>query len=117
MSKPAYSPLLTLKVGKRKWVLTKDWHTPYGIVPEGTTTNGANVPRFLWWFLDPATEAFEASVLHDYFYQQALHTKQFADDAFYQTLLAYKVPAHKAKPAYLAVKMFGRGNYPKTKEQ
>lgn len=103
------------KVGTRKWELLQDWITPFGIIPKGFVSNGANVPRFLWWFLDPATEAFEASILHDYFYDFAVRSKSFADQAFYQTLLAYGVSSYKAKSAYLAVHHFGNGNYPKKK--
>jgi hypothetical protein len=108
-----FGELYTKKIGKRKWELTQDWQTPFGVVPKGFISNGANVPRFLWWFLDPATEAFEASVIHDYFYDNAIQTKAFADLAFYQVLRTYGVSQHKAQPAYWAVKQFGNGKYPR----
>ena len=103
------------KLGPRKWELLQDWVTPYGVIPKGTISNGANVPRFLWWFLAPATEAFDASILHDYFYDNAIRSKVFADLAFYQTLQAYGVAEYKAKPAYWAVVNFGNGKYPRSK--
>lgn len=112
---PGFGALLTKKVGKRKWELIEDWQTPYGVVPKEFTSNGANVPRFLWWFLDPATEAFEASVLHDYFYDHAIQTKAHADQVFYQTLRTYGVSEHKAQTAYWAVRNFGNGKYPRSK--
>lgn len=108
-----YGELKTRKIAKRKWALLEDWQTPFGVVPKGFISNGANVPRFLWWFLDPATEAFEASILHDYMYDYAIQTKPYADLAFYRTLQIYGVSEHKALPAYWAVKGFGNGKYPR----
>lgn len=42
------------------------------IIPVGFTTDGASVPRFLWWLYPPFGDDYEASaVLHDYIYQCA----------------------------------------------
>lgn len=111
MAKTSYSAIVTEKVGKRLWMLTQDYVTPYGTIPTGFIFNGASVPRILWWFADPAGELFEGACIHDYYYDNALETKAFADDAFYRTLLSYNVRPWKAFIAYHAVKLFGRGQY------
>lgn len=86
----------TEKIGKRKWVLLE----PFGPVPSGFTFDGASVPRILWWYMDPATEAFEASCIHDYLL--SIGSKQ-AHFEFYQALLAYRVPKVRAFIAYMSV--------------
>lgn len=106
-----YGPLITEKVGKRLWRLVHDYVTPHGVIPRDFTFNGASVPRLLWWFTDPAGELFEGACIHDYYYDNALQTKAFADQAFYKTLLNYNVRPRKAKIAYIAVKYLGRGRY------
>lgn len=86
----------TEKIGKRKWMLLES----FGPVPAGFVFDGASVPRVLWWFMDPATEAFEASCLHDYFLSQHRNT---AHQEFYLALLAYRVPKWRAFAAYSSV--------------
>lgn len=106
-----YGPMRTEKIGKRSWKLLEDYVTPYGNIPAGFIFDGASVPRFLWWFADPASELFEGACIHDYYYVNAVDKKEVADHAFYQTLLNYNVRPWKAFIAYQAVKVFGRGMY------
>lgn len=106
-----YSTLITSKNGKHSWVVEQDWITPMCKIPKGFVSDGASIPRILWWFADPAGEFFEAAVLHDYMYTQALRTKKDADEVFYYTSLQFKATPWKAKFAYLFVKIFGRGSY------
>lgn len=107
----SYSKLVTRKNGKHNWVVEADWATPFGVVPLGFQSDGASIPRIFWWFADPAGEFFEAAVLHDYLYNSAIGTKDKADLAFYQTALHFKATTWKAKVAYYAVKLAGRGSY------
>jgi hypothetical protein len=53
---------------RSKWDLT--YETPYGtvIVPAGTLTDGASIPRIFWPLLGPHGPYFLAAVLHDYAY-------------------------------------------------
>lgn len=108
-----YSELIVQKVGKRYWRLKKDFKTPFVTVPENFHTDGASIPRFAWVFADPAGELFEAAIVHDYMYKNAIHSKKKADLAFYWTAMQYKVTPWKAKVAYYSVRLFGRGNYGK----
>lgn len=40
--------------------------TRYVDVPTGFLTDGATIPRFLWWLLPPIGEYTQATTLHDY---------------------------------------------------
>jgi hypothetical protein len=96
----------TVKIGKRKWKLEEQFSCYFGglvKVPKGFETNGASVPRVFWWFLDPATELFEAAVVHDYLL--SIKNKH-AHFIFYKVALHYGVPKYKAKIAHIAVKMY-----------
>lgn len=93
-------PIKTEKIGKRRWRLVE----PFRGVPAGFETDGASVPRLFWWFMDPASEAFEASVIHDH----ALRRKNpAAHRMFYRTLLEYRVPKWRALIAFSAVWLWG----------
>lgn len=97
------SGVVTRKLHKRKWQVVEDFESFGVIVPKDFITDGASVPRVLWWFLDPATEAFEAAIVHDYLLQ--INDKQ-AHEEFYRQLRKYSVALYKAYPAFLAVKTF-----------
>ncbi len=106
-----YSQLVVEKVSRRKWRLIEDWHTPFGVVPKGFTTDGASVPRMLWVVFSPAGVLFQASVIHDHLYSNAIKTKSYADNAFKQTAIAYKARKYEATIAYYFVGWFGKGKY------
>lgn len=108
MSKPARINPNVTKIAKRKWKLNEPF---YGI-PAGFVTDGASVPRPLWWFIDPAGEAFEAAIVHDF--KLTIDTSKFKIEshrAFKNILIAYDVKVWKAYLAYWAVCIywFGKG--------
>lgn len=82
-------------------------------VPVGFITDLASVPRCLWWWFPPHGKWAVASVVHDYMYEQAISTKEDADNTFFKLLRIYGVPKTKARLMYWAVRLFGRGNYKK----
>lgn len=105
MRRHQYSYLITHKLGKRKWELLEDYVTPHGVtVPAGFKSNGASVPRIFWWFLDPATEAFEAAIVHDYLLY--MQEKKRADATFKKVLEDHGVNWFKTTVAHLVVKLF-----------
>ena len=106
-----YSKLVVEKVSRRKWRLANDWRTPFGVVPAGFETDGASVPRVLWVVFSPAGVLFQASVIHDYLYSNAIKTKAYADHAFKLTAITYKARKHEAMIAYYFVSWFGKGKY------
>lgn len=91
---------MVMKIGKRRWLLMK----PFYHVPIGFVSDGASVPRILWWFMDPAGEAFEAAIVHDY---DLLHDKSknqmVSHRRFKYNLIRYNVRPWKAHLAYFAV--------------
>ena len=106
-----YAAPIIQKVRKNRFELVCDWVTPYGTIPAGAISNGANVNRSFWWFFSPFGELFEAAIFHDYYYENALETKSYADKSFYKIAIDFDVNKHKAKMAYWAVKHFGSGSY------
>ena len=106
-----YSKLVVTKISRRKWRLIKDWHTPFCVVPAGFETDGASVPRLLWAVFSPAGVLFQAAIVHDYLYNNAIKTKAYADKAFKKTAIYYKAKKYEAIIAYYAVKYMGKGNY------
>jgi hypothetical protein len=90
----------TEKIGKRSWRVIE----PFYEVPVGFVSNGADVPRPVWFFLDPAGEAFEASVEHDY--ELTIDTTRFKMSShrkFKERLLQYEVAPWKAYVAFSTV--------------
>lgn len=84
------------KINKQKWVLLEDFDG----VPKGFVTDGASVPRLFWAITSPATDAFEAALMHDWL----LFTRnKLANVVFLRYLLAYDVPFYRAYLLYLTV--------------
>lgn len=106
-----YTDLKVTKITKNTWEVIEDWHTPFITVPKGFRSDGASVPRPLWWFLSPAGELFEAAILHDYLYNITWTIKRNADNAFRDTALSYGANKFKVYLAHKAVCRFGEGNY------
>lgn len=83
-------------------------------VPSGYVTDGASIPRALWWLWPPYnTDSMIAAVLHDYMYSHLWReiTKDRADLIFYETMLHCGASPLKAKLFYTAVRYGGKGNW------
>lgn len=81
-------------------------------VPAGFVTDLASVPRALWWMIPPHGRYAKAAIVHDYLYDQAIGTKEYADKVFLEAMEVLGVPAWKRRIMYAAVVAFGRGAYP-----
>lgn len=91
------------KIAKRQWRL----NAPFLGVPAGFISDGASVPRLLWAFLDPAGEAFEAAIVHDYRITIDESKYKFESHrAFRNIMLGYGVTKWKAYAAYYAVCLY-----------
>ncbi len=85
------------------------------IVPEGVETDGASIPRCLWWLIGtPEEEYFEESVYHDYltnYPEENSHvTRREADQMFFDHLKAIprkKLPRWKVYAMWLGVRLGG----------
>jgi len=105
-----YSTLHKIRSGSG-WLITQNWVTPFGTVKAGFWSNGVSVPCLFRWFIYVNGVLLAAAILHDYLYFYAINNKAYADNAFYKAARYYKVNVVKAYLAYLAVKLFGKGNY------
>ena len=111
---------LTYRVHDGGWLLTSDW--PFTIeegrfvVPKGTLTDLASIPRFLWWL--PGFACFELGsqgpVAHDWAYShggqvapQIRLTRRRADLLFRRLMRADGVGRFRAGVAWAAVRGFG----------
>jgi hypothetical protein len=96
-----------------QWVVIRPlvWSDPvYGwlIVPAGTKTDLASIPRFLrdWRAFDPNGPSRRAAVLHDWLYADGTRGKEFADNCLRAALLAEGVTPKVAAAFYWAVRLF-----------
>lgn len=80
-------------------------------VPVGFVTDLASVPRVLWAIVPPHGKYAKAAIIHDYLYVQAYKSKAYADGVFLEAMGVLGVPKFRRKLMYMAVKLFGRGNY------
>jgi len=83
----------------------------YITVPQSFTTDFASIPRPFWSILPPHGKYAKASVLHDWMYNNAYKSKQYADHVFYESMLVLGVPKLTAILMYLLVRIFGHGTY------
>lgn len=77
------------------------------VVPAGTVTDFASIPRFFWRLLPPWDIHRRAAIVHDYLYSTQTHPKEIADKVFLEAMQALNVPAWKAQAMYRAVQWFG----------
>jgi len=80
-------------------------------VPEGFRTDLASVPRVFWILIPPFGRYSQATVIHDYLYSEGKLSKTLADKIFYKLMIRYGTYKWKAKIMYLAVCVFGKGNF------
>lgn len=83
------------------------------VVPAGFVTDLASVPRVFWSLMPPDGKYAKAAIIHDYLYDNGLRTKKQADLIFLDAMRVLNVPRWKRAILYLAVRLFGRGNYEK----
>ena len=113
-------PLQSL--GEREAVLMEDWNVWWVddycdvVVPKGSTTDGASIPRFLWRICGHPLEAprVYAAMLHDWLYRNGLKlgfTRKEADKCYYALLRHFGVSAWRVKVEYWALRMFGGSHY------
>lgn len=98
-----------------RWELAED----YGEVPKGFVTDGASVPRFLWWLLGAPFEAdtIDGSVNHDFDYRTGARPRNVADANFFGRLLLHGVGVCRAFAYWLGVRCVGWKYYNKKKRK
>ena len=117
-------PLLYWR-GHYRFSLAADYPWPIGeahhpddhriVVPSGFTTDGASIPRCLWWWLPPHGDYLPAAIIHDYLYARAGkatsngkgYTREQSDRIFYRGMLSLGIPTVKAWLMWKAVRVMG----------
>jgi hypothetical protein len=110
------TPLRLETIGPRRWVLLAPLVYVSAVgrrltVPAGCTTDGASVPRPLWWLYPPIGGAYDhAAVLHDFCYAQAEAlqlTRAAADALFLEAMAATGFRRTGRWTIYLGVRIGG----------
>jgi hypothetical protein len=81
-----------------------------GVIPSGTISDGASVPRVFWGIFSPFDgDYFDAAVLHDSIYRNrdSRITRAQADAVFLAAMEHLGVGFFKRRTVYRAVRMFG----------
>lgn len=81
------------------------------VVPAGTVTDFASIPRVFWRVLPPWDIHRRAAIIHDYLYAtrqpRTDEERKLADRVFLEALEALEVPWWKRQLMYRAVRCFG----------
>lgn len=87
------------------------WNKKKFVIPRYFESDGASVPRFLWWLITPQIhpKTLRASLAHDYIYREQPEgwTKADADKMFYDLMIADGFWKVLAWLAYKGVSWFG----------
>lgn len=86
------------------------------LVPTGFVTDLASIPRIFWTILPPNGEYSKAAIVHDYLYDNAINTKEYADNVFLEAMTVLGVCFWRRYLIYWAVRLFGRGQYDKQRK-
>lgn len=126
-----YNDNASRRLGKSYWLVV----TPFRFyvkggsvvnIPYGFLTDGATIPRPLWWLLPPWGVYGQAAVVHDYLCQYLAVmrsgepetiTRAQADSIFKQAMTVAGTPRWKRNVMYVCVRAFSklfRGNSPVT---
>ena len=71
----------------RRWLLLEDWQYRGIVIPKGFITDGASVPRILYWLFEPTGILFIPAILHDYFYATKSVSRADADRIFRENVI------------------------------
>lgn len=83
------------------------------VVPAGFVTDGASIPRALWFALDPFGPWFESAVIHDFLYSELneTFTRAEADEIFKEAMFNAGLDWQRREQIYRAVRIFGTAFY------
>ncbi len=103
--------------GRRIYRLTRPmtYDSPtHGLItiPANYETDLASVPRVFQGLFPKDGRVFQASIVHDYLYDNAINTKDYADSVFREACEIAGVRPWRRWCLYFAVRYFGKGKYP-----
>ena len=101
------------------WKLAYDWTVVFRgecyRIPAGFETDGASIPRPLWWLCGYPLEMprLLAAIVHDYIYSggDPGATRADADDLYRDIQIALGVSRAKAYVEWLALRLCGRSHW------
>lgn len=109
--------LFTEQLGSQLWRLTENlvWitDTEFIVIPKGFLTDGASIPRAVWWFASPMSGLHsKAAVLHDYLCVYGYDQKR-TDKMFIKAMKASGVSILKRQAMYNFVRAYqvAKGEY------
>ena len=106
------------------WTLMADWRVwindRYYTIPQGFTTDGASIPRFLWRLCGHPMEAprLYLAIVHDWFYSGGCPgvTRSYADAVFRDGQICVGVKKTHAYIEWLALRLCGRSHWKNEKK-
>ena len=87
--------------------------TLFGVrVPKNFQTDGASVPRYLWWIMSPFTEGLYAALVHDFMLQRngvdPIFRKQADRDFYYNLRSSEGINIVRCYLAWVGVRFWSR---------
>ncbi len=91
--------------GKTKYRVVLPFTLSGVFVPSGFVSDGATVPRFLWWLFPPVGRYFAAAIVHDYLLASGYNWR-YANHKFKDALCEQGVAHWVVAVMYSAVQMY-----------
>lgn len=107
-AKPYDVEIRMTKIGPRTVRIDEDMRV-FGVeIEKGYETDGASVPRWLWWIISPFTEAFRPALAHDKRHGPGMTWKErkFADDKFFWDLMREEINIVRSGLSWLGVRAY-----------
>ncbi len=82
-------------------------------IHRGTVSNGASVPRLLWWIYPPYGTYTYPAVVHDYLYENNLYSRRLADRQFLVDMGRTNTNKFTKWLFYITIRIFGAYNWKK----
>ncbi len=87
--------------------------TLFGVrIPKDFQTDGASVPRYLWWIMSPFTEGLYAALVHDFMLQRngvdPISRKQADRDFYYNPRSSEGINIIRCYLAWVGVRFWSR---------
>lgn len=96
--------ILLLPTNDNRFIVKKEYNYKNHTIPKNYKTNGADVPRILWWYTPPFKPKFlPAVIVHDYYCE--LKQYELADDLFEDMLLKIEL-SFKTKAIVKSVRAY-----------
>lgn len=107
------------KISDGVWRLRTNWRFSYNgmeiCVPAGTETDGASIPRPLWWLCGRPDRIprLYAALVHDWIYSggDKRFSRREADNLYRDMQVAMGISTIFADVEWVMLRMFGRGHW------